>query len=67
MKVGIKILFPPQTNYISALDPAGPWFDLHGGASRLQKNDAKFVDVVHSNQGPLVNVKRLFTDTGLSL
>ena len=42
--------------WFSALDPAGPWFDLHGGTSRLQKSDAKFVDVIHSNQGPLINV-----------
>ena len=40
-----------------ALDPAGPWFDLQQGNDRLQKTDAKYVDVIHTNQGNVLNVR----------
>jgi len=41
------------------LDPAGPWFDLAEGQGKLQKSDAKFVDVVHTNQGNIAEVSHI--------
>ncbi|CAH1127113.1 unnamed protein product [Ceutorhynchus assimilis] len=34
---------------ITALDPAGPLFNLKPVSERLDKSDAEFVDVIHSN------------------
>ena len=34
---------------ISGLDPAGPLFSGKKSPVRLDKDDAKFVDVIHSN------------------
>ena len=39
-----------------ALDPAKPWFDLSDGSNTISKDDAAFVDVVHTNSGFLLNV-----------
>lgn len=38
---------------ITALDPAGPSFDQMDRYHRLDKLDAKFVDVIHSNAGKI--------------
>ena len=48
-----------QKIYFQALDPAGPWFDLQQGNNRLQRTDAKYVDVIHTNQGNILNVSLL--------
>lgn len=34
---------------LSGLDPAGPLFEGYDGKVRLDKNDADYVDVIHSN------------------
>lgn len=36
---------------ITGLDPAEPGFGLNGPADRLDKTDAEFVDVMHTNSG----------------
>ena len=38
-----------QMGRISGLDPAGPFFQGRDLAVRLDKSDAKFVDVIHTN------------------
>lgn len=38
-----------QLARVSGLDPAGPFFSGKKPAVRLDKDDAKFVDVIHSN------------------
>lgn len=38
-----------QMARISGLDPAGPFFEGKDVVVRLDKNDAKFVDIIHSN------------------
>ena len=37
---------------VSGLDPAGPFFEKKDKAVRLDRDDAKFVDVIHSNGEP---------------
>ncbi|CAK1553497.1 unnamed protein product [Leptosia nina] len=39
---------------ITGLDPAGPLFEFQDSRARLDKNDAKFVDVIHSNGENLI-------------
>ncbi|CAG4937089.1 unnamed protein product [Colias eurytheme] len=39
---------------ITGLDPAGPLFEFQDPRARLDKNDAKFVDVIHSNGETLI-------------
>ena len=42
---------------ITALDPAKPWFDGSNRPQRISKNDADFVDVIHTNSGSITEVK----------
>lgn len=39
---------------ISAIDPAGPYFENEDSAVRIDTSDAKFVDAIHTNGGSLV-------------
>ncbi|XP_050672179.1 uncharacterized protein LOC126970395 [Leptidea sinapis] len=39
---------------ITGLDPAGPLFEFQDPRARLDKSDAKFVDVIHSNGETLI-------------
>ena len=39
-----------EFNKISAMDPAGPCFDVFVKTNRLDKGDAKFVDVIHTSK-----------------
>ncbi|XP_026485773.2 uncharacterized protein LOC113393211 [Vanessa tameamea] len=39
---------------ITGLDPAGPLFEFQDSRTRLDKSDAKFVDVIHSNGETLI-------------
>lgn len=39
---------------ITGLDPAGPLFEFQDPRARLDKTDAKFVDVIHSNGETLI-------------
>lgn len=39
---------------ISALDPAGPFFEYADGRVSVDKSDAEFVDVMHTNGGELL-------------
>jgi len=40
---------------VTGLDPAEPFFDIAGPKERIDKSDAKFVDIVHTNSGMLWN------------
>uniref|UniRef100_U5ETF1 Putative pancreatic triacylglycerol lipase n=1 Tax=Corethrella appendiculata TaxID=1370023 RepID=U5ETF1_9DIPT len=46
--------FGLQLGRISALDPAEPLFSLTDPIVRLDKTDAKFIDVVHTDASPFV-------------
>ena len=57
----IRLTKPWLTNscYSLALDPAKPWFDLSEDQThKISKEDAKIVDVIHTNSGPLLSVKK---------
>ena len=41
-----------------ALDPAKPWFDVSAASNTISKDDAQFVDVMHTNSGFLLNVRK---------
>ncbi|XP_074595100.1 pancreatic lipase-related protein 2-like [Brevipalpus obovatus] len=41
----------PKIGHITALDPAGPYFGYDDEKRRLDKNDAWFVEVIHTNMG----------------
>ena len=41
---------------ITGLDPAKPWFDMTKESNRLNKTDAEFVDIVHTNSGEIYDV-----------
>ena len=45
-----------KVSKISGLDPAKPWFDLTDPAQRINKNDGKFVEILHTNSGELLDV-----------
>ena len=45
------------SNYL-ALDPAKPWFDLSAASNTICKDDAQLVDVMHTNSGFLLNVRK---------
>ncbi|ESP04917.1 hypothetical protein LOTGIDRAFT_96166, partial [Lottia gigantea] len=45
---------------ISGLDPAGPLFANSKPDQRLDKSDAKFVDIIHTNDGNLVGIISAF-------
>lgn len=51
-----------QILIILALDPAKPWFDLTDEANKVSKNDATFVDVVHTNSGFLLDGRLSLTE-----
>ena len=36
---------------ITGLDPAYPFFELHGPEGRIDKSDAEFVQIIHTNSG----------------
>jgi len=36
---------------VTGLDPAQPFFDLAGPEQRIDKDDAEFVDIIHTNSG----------------
>ena len=40
---------------VTGLDPAEPFFDIAGPDERIDKTDAKFVDIIHTNSGMLWN------------
>ena len=37
--------------FLIALDPAKPWFDFTKPENKINKDDAKIVDVIHTNMG----------------
>ena len=41
-------------NILSGLDPAGPLFEGYSPKVRLDKTDADYVDVIHSNGDSLI-------------
>ena len=48
-------------NYLFlALDPAKPWFDVSAASNTIRKDDAQLVDVMHTNSGFLLNVRKHF-------
>ena len=49
------------SNYL-ALDPAKPWFDLSAASNTIRKDDAQLVDVMHTNSGFLLNVRKYFNE-----
>uniref|UniRef100_A0A0P4W513 Lipase domain-containing protein n=1 Tax=Scylla olivacea TaxID=85551 RepID=A0A0P4W513_SCYOL len=40
------------------MDPAGPWFYDNPESSRLDKTDADFVQVIHTNGGGMLAVRK---------
>ena len=50
--------------YFLALDPAEPWYGQTKEENRMNKEDADFVDVIHTNSGGLLHVRfiRLILD-----
>ncbi|KAA0186365.1 hypothetical protein HAZT_HAZT011779, partial [Hyalella azteca] len=44
-----------KLNRVTGLDPAAPLFDGVSASERINPNSANFVDIIHSNAGPLVD------------
>jgi len=40
---------------VTGLDPAKPYFDVTDISNRIQKSDAHFVDIIHTNSGDMWN------------
>ena len=55
---------------ILALDPAAAWFDETAEENRMCKDDAQFVDVIHTRSGPLtpreVSIQLLYSNSSES-
>ena len=49
-------VFKFTTVHLQGLDPAAPWFAQTKEEHRMSKEDAKFVDVIHTNSGLLLQV-----------
>ena len=43
--------------FFTALDPAGPYFSVDEDGNSIHKSDGDFVDVIHTNSGPLWQVR----------
>lgn len=50
----IQSLLSDSLPRISGLDPAKPWFDANP-QYKLSRDDAKYVDVIHTNSGDLAD------------
>lgn len=49
---------------ITGLDPAGPWFAKYDPVARLNRDSAKFVDVIHTDGGGLAAYYGMMTPSG---
>ena len=52
----VKALGLGKLPRITGLDPAFPYYEFSGVDSKLSKDDADFVDVIHTNSGLLTDV-----------
>ncbi|XP_064120583.1 pancreatic lipase-related protein 2-like isoform X2 [Macrobrachium nipponense] len=43
-----------QVARVTGLDPAAPWFYDNDSEHRIDKSDAKFVDIIHTNSGSVL-------------
>lgn len=50
----ISINLLTAVHKLTGLDPAGPLFEFQDPRARLDRSDAKFVDVIHSNGETLI-------------
>ena len=48
----------PSLFFLPGLDPAGPAFERYSANVRLDKSDATFVDVIHTDAEPLMETGR---------
>ncbi|KAG8186043.1 hypothetical protein JTE90_007429 [Oedothorax gibbosus] len=54
----------PRLGRITGLDPAGPYFEDTDPRVRLDKNDALFVDVIHTDSPPAAQVAGMLQPVG---